>query len=113
MSVEPDSAAWFRHDNTWRERVRIQREWFDRQKQIEREARAVERSTADRAELTLNALIDAIGKRVDPDMTGWDGAKRRRYAEHLIQSWCECGPESSDMGDPPWDLCAHARDEGF
>jgi hypothetical protein len=113
MSAESDSAAWYRRDNAWRERLRIQREWLDRQAEIEREARALERSTASRAELTLDALIDAIGKRVDPDATGWDGAKRRRYAEHLVQPWCTCEPESNDMGDPPWDLCAHARDEGF
>ena len=112
MSVEPDSAAWYRHDNAWRERVRIHQEWYERQMKIEREARAVERRTAPRADLTLNTLIDAIGKRVDQGVE-WNGAKRRRYAEHLIQPWCTCGPEGSDMGDPPWGMCAHARDEGF
>ncbi len=113
MSIEPDSAAWFRRDNAWRERMRIQQEWLDRQVEIQREARAIERSTADRVDLTLDTLIDAIGKRVDPGATGWDGVKRRRYAYHLIQPWCECGPESSDDWSPGWAPCQHARDEGF
>ena len=86
---------------------------YQRQMRIERDARAVERESSPRVDLTLDALIDAIGKRVDPDATGWDGVKRRRYAYHLIQPWCECGPESSDDWSPGWVPCQHARDEGF
>ena len=112
MSIEPDSAAWFRRDNAWRERMLMRQAAYQRQMRIEREDRASERLSSPRVELALDALIDAIGKRVDGGAE-WDRVKRRHYAEHLIQSWCECGPESSDMGDPPWGLCAHARDEGF
>ena len=111
MSIEPDSAAWSRLDSEWRQQMLRRQAAYERQMKIEREARAVERASSPRVELTLDVLIDAIGKRVDQG-EGWDSVKRRRYAEHLIQSWCTCGP-STDYEAPDWDRCQHARDEGF
>jgi hypothetical protein len=112
MSTESDSAAWFRRDNALRDQIRVQREWMDQQVQVERDARAVERRTIPRVALTLDTLIDAIGKRVD-DGAGWDRRKREEYADHLVQPWCGCGAEASDDWAPGWTLCQHARDEGF
>lgn len=80
---------------------------------LQLDARSAERASAERVPLTLNALIDAIGKRVD-DGAGWDLLKRQQYAEHLVQSWCSCEAyRGCRDGDGGWGLCQHARDEGF
>jgi hypothetical protein len=66
-------------------------EWAEQQRQ----ARAAERAaTADRAPLTIDALVGKLG---------WSQA----YAEHFVQPYCECFD-----GMDGWEYCQHARDEG-
>jgi hypothetical protein len=104
---------WGVQDQAWQLRVRTAAAAHEREQLAEKVARGVERTSAPRAPLTLDALINAIGKRVD-DGYGWDPLKRWQYAEHLVQPWCTCevdGGWRDDAGG--WELCPHAKDEGF
>jgi hypothetical protein len=113
MSLEPESASWFRLDAKWREEARTAAAARDRQLLAEKVARGVERTSAPRVPLTMDALIGAIGKRVD-DGGGWDLLKRQQYAEHLVQPWCSCEVDNGWRDDAGgWELCRHAVDEGF
>lgn len=113
MSLEPESASWVRLDAKWREEMRIRAERHERARLAEKIARGVERTSAPRVPLTLDALIDAIGTRVD-DGCGWDLLKRQQYAEHLVQPWCTCEVDNGWRDDAGgWELCPHAVDEGF
>ncbi len=59
--------------------------------------RIEERSTAERVPLTVETLAKRLG--LGP-----------RFAEHLVQPYCDCWPETDGGG---WSLCAHAEDEGL
>lgn len=102
---------WQTADQAWQLQQRAVADYLRRQQSAEKAARSDERAAAPRVPLTLDALIDAIGKRVD-DGCGWDLLKRQQYAEHLVQPWCVCEPERGD-GSEGWELCPHAKDEGF
>jgi hypothetical protein len=102
---------WGVQDQAWQLRVRTAAATYDRQLLTEKIARGVERTSAPRVPLTMDALIDAIGKRVDD---GWDLLKRQLYAEHLVQPWCSCEVDNGWRDEPGgWELCQHAKDEGF
>ena len=104
---------WGVQDAAWQLHQRAVGEYLRRQQLAEKAARSDERATAPRVPLTLDALIDAIGKRVD-DGAGWDLLKRQQYAEHLVQSWCTCEVDKGWRDDTGgWELCPHAKDEGF
>lgn len=83
--AEEDRAAWQR----WEDATPEQRAAWIREAA---ERRAAERAAAQPAELTVDALIDALG---------WT----RAYAEHVVQPYCRC----SD-GSDGWDYCQHATD---
>jgi hypothetical protein len=102
---------WGVRDAAWQLRARAYSAQLERQRLAEKIARGVERTSAPRVPLTMDALIDAIGKRVDGGC-GWDLLKRQLYAEHLVQPWCSCEPERGDVSEG-WELCPHAKDEGF
>ena len=105
--------SWLRLDAVWREQAEALAAQNERRRQFEKVARNAERASTERVLLTLDVLIDAIGKRVD-DGAGWDLLKRRQYAEHLVQPYCECEVDSGWRDDPGrWELCPHAIDEGF
>ena len=59
------------------------------------EQRAAERAAAVPVPLNLGALLQRMG---------WS----REYAEHLVQPYCDCGPD----GDG-WNVCSHAGDLGL
>ena len=104
---------WGVQDAAWELQQRAMGEYLRRQQLAEKVARGVERTSAPRVPLTMDALIDAIGKRVD-DGAGWDLLKRQQYAEHLVQPWCSCEVDSGCRLDGGrWGLCQHAKDEGF
>ena len=104
---------WGVQDAAWELQQRAMGEYLRRQQLAEKVARGVERTSVARVPLTLDALIDAIGKRVD-DGCGWDLLKRQLYAEHLVQSWCACEPgDGWRVRAGGWELCQHAKDEGF
>lgn len=78
-------------------------EWAEYKANLETE-RAEVRVNAERRELTMDALIEAL-----EDKTGLDHVTfTREYVTHLIQPYCGCGLEDAD-----WLVCDHARDEGF
>ncbi len=81
-------------------RAMVQR-WFDATPEERarwtvdaKERRSAERAAAERAPLTVDALLDKLGF-------------SRAYAEHLVQPYCGC----DDSADG-WSRCAHADDEG-
>jgi hypothetical protein len=104
---------WQIADQAWQLRARAYSAQLERQRLAEKVARGVERTSAPRVPLTMDALIDAIGKRVDGGC-GWDLLKRQLYAEHLVQPWCSCEVGDGWRAKPGrWELCQHAKDEGF
>lgn len=108
-----ESAAWFRQDNEWRDQLAKRAAEYERMQRAERDRRAAERSEATRVPLTLEALVDAIAERVVPELS-LGPTRRREYAEHLVQSYCECEFDPGWRDDSGvWVLCAHAKDEGF
>jgi len=113
MSIEPESAAWFRQDSVWRAQMAKRAAEYERMQEKQRASRAAERSEATPIPLTLEALVDVIAERMAPDLSlGPD--RRREYAEHLVQSYCECEFDPGWRDDPGgWVLCAHAIDERF
>lgn len=108
-----ESATWFRLDNERRAEMAKCAAEYARMQRAERDRRAAERSEATRVPLTLEALVDVIAERVAPDRSlGPD--RRREYAEHLVQGYCECELDPGWRDDAgAWGLCAHAIDEGF
>jgi hypothetical protein len=104
---------WGAQDQAWGLQQRAVGDYLRRQQSAEKAARGVERTYTPRVPLTMDALIDAIGKRVD-DGCGWDLLKRQQYAEHLVQPWCSCEVDGGWRDEPGgWIFCQHAIDEGF
>lgn len=60
------------------------------------EERAAVRASTEVVPLTLETLMES---------RGWD----RKYAEHLVQPYCECEPDR----EGGWEFCQHARDLGL
>lgn len=104
---------WGVQDAAWQLRVRTAAAAYERQRLADKLAREAERANTPRVPLTLDVLIDAIGKRV-VDGAGWDLLKRQQYAEHLVQNYCTCEVDNGWRDEPGvWELCPHAKDEGF
>jgi hypothetical protein len=86
--------AWL--DATPEQREEMQRE-HERWEAERKQERARERDSAGQVPLTVDGLLAKMG---------WTHA----YAEHLVQPYCECGPNGVD-GE--WQRCAHAVDLGI
>lgn len=76
---------------------------FKAHEEQQKAARARQREAADKNELTLESLIEAIAE--EHSVFSQEG-----YAEHFVQPYCSC---DKDNGDGGWWLCQHAQDLGF
>jgi hypothetical protein len=78
----------------WEQATPEQREQWQREAAAQRLA---ERERATHRALDLDSLLDACGL-------------SREFAEHLVQPYCNCSPETDGGG---WYRCRHAEDLGI
>lgn len=108
-----NDSPWDGPDEMHQRELRESLRNYERMQDEGRDRRAAERSEATRVPLTLEALVNVIAERVAPDLS-LGPTRRREYAEHLVQGYCECELDPGWRDDAgAWALCAHAIDERF